>query len=76
MKDYTVGVDNERKKVIEITTRDLYWHFVGQTVERPTSEQKWEEQVGLGYRKDDWEYAYSLPYTLTKILKFFNSNLK
>jgi hypothetical protein len=46
------------KKVVEITTKELYWFFISTFAERPTSETTWENEVGLGYDTDDWSCVY------------------
>ena len=64
--DHTININNVNRKLIEINTKDLYWHFINDIAERPTSETTWEAEVGLNFDKHDWELVYTNPYTLTR----------
>jgi hypothetical protein len=68
-EDHKISLNNVEKKVIEITTKELYWSLISTISQRPTSEKTWEQEVGLGYGDDDWSVVYTTPYRLTKDTK-------
>jgi hypothetical protein len=45
-KDYYVKIKDKRKKVEEISTKELYWHLIEKCAQRPTSETKWQKKKG------------------------------
>ena len=44
----------------------MYWFYVDQKAKRPTSESTWEDEVGLNFSEEDWQFAYMLSYGLTR----------
>jgi hypothetical protein len=70
---YRVIIEDKKKQLIECSTKEVYWHYVSKIAERPTSENTWEEKVGLGFTNEQWDNTYTYPYKLTKntrILEF------
>ena len=68
-EDHKISLDIAEKKVVEISTKELYWSLISTIAERPTSENTWEVEVGLGYDLDKWAWVYNTPYLLTKDTK-------
>jgi hypothetical protein len=66
LERYSVTINETRKKVIEYNTKDLYWHYINVSAKRPTSENTWEEVVGLGFTEEEWTKTYLHAYSLTK----------
>jgi hypothetical protein len=65
-EDYKVTINETRKKIIEFSTKDLYWHNIKKKSERPTSEKTWEDTVGLNFEEEDWAKVYLHAYGLTR----------
>jgi hypothetical protein len=59
-------VKNKLRRLEELQSKELYWLFIGKIHSRPTSEDKWEEKVGLHFDEDKWCILYQNPYKLTK----------
>jgi hypothetical protein len=71
--EYRAIVNGEKKQLVECNTKDIYWHYVNKIAEKPTSEDTWEEKVGLNLTNEEWSNTYTYPYKLTKntrILEF------
>ena len=75
-KDFFVMINNQRKKLEEITTKDLYWHLVQSKCKRPTSENKWQEETGLNFNVKDWEEIYMNIYKVTRDTKLITFKFK
>jgi hypothetical protein len=67
--EHKIAIGQHTKKIEEVKTKELYWAFVVDKAERPTSEKKWEEEVGLGYDEKDWTNVYIGPTELTRDTK-------
>jgi hypothetical protein len=65
-KECKVNIKDCRKKVEETTTRDIYHEILLNKVERPTSENTWQENVGLNFDENAWANIYTRPYSLTR----------
>jgi hypothetical protein len=74
--DYRVILDGKEKKLIEITTKEVYNHLLKKLVKRATSENKWEDEVGLNYDEEQWEHVYTYPYGLTRDVKILSFQYK
>jgi exonuclease III len=71
--DATVLINKTVKKLIELTSIEVYKHLITLKAQRPTSEERWESHVGLGFTEEDWADIYQLPYVIcrdTKVLAF------
>jgi hypothetical protein len=66
LENYSATINDTRKKIIEYNTKDLYWHYINNSAKRPTSENTWEDKVGLGFTEEDWARTYLYAYKLTK----------
>jgi hypothetical protein len=55
--DYNVTIEDVEKTLIEITSKVVYWHLVKQIEQRATSETKWEDESGINFDENDWEYT-------------------
>ena len=64
-KECTVYINKQRKKLEEVSTKDIYLHLIEQIAKRPTSENKWQEKVRLNFDDNMWANVYKLPYMLT-----------
>jgi hypothetical protein len=67
--DHKITAEEGEKKVTELTTKELYWILVKKSTQRPTSENSWESEVGLGFGDDEWSFIYTNPYNLTRDTK-------
>jgi hypothetical protein len=74
--DHRVILNGEDKKLIEISTKDVYNHLIKKIVKRATSENKWEEETGINYDEDQWERVYTLPYGLTRDVRILSFQYK
>jgi hypothetical protein len=74
--DYNVTIQDTEKKLIEITSKQVYWHLVKKIEQRATSEEKWEKETGIKFDNDQWEQAYRFPYELTKNVKIISFHYK
>ena len=74
--DYKIQLNETSKKIIEFSTKDLYWHILSKKAKRPTSEESWETEVGLGFEEKDWEHIYIMPYLLTRNTRLIHFQLK
>jgi hypothetical protein len=61
-----IWVENTSKRLEEIQSKELNQIFIAQITERPTSEAKWEEKVGLQFNEEMWGRIYLNPYRLIK----------
>jgi hypothetical protein len=50
--------------------------MISQIAQRPTSENKWEEHVQLGFMEDNWMSTYTTPYKATSDTKIIAFQLK
>jgi hypothetical protein len=75
-KDYYIQINEKRKKLVEVTTKDAYWHFTEEIAERPTSETKWQEETGLNFDKEDWAAIYTNIYSVTNQAKLISFHYK
>jgi hypothetical protein len=57
-KEHRIQINETSKKIVEINTKDLYWHLIQNKGKRPTSEITWEEKVGLGFDDESWAKTY------------------
>jgi hypothetical protein len=74
--DYRVIVDGENRKLIEISTKEVYSHLMKKKFKRATSENKWEEETGINYDTEQWEHVYLLPYQITRDVKILSFQYK
>jgi hypothetical protein len=74
--DYNVIIQEKEKKLIEITSKEAYWHLLNKIEHRATSEEKWENETCLKFDKDQWEETYMLPYKLTRNVKIISFQYK
>jgi hypothetical protein len=74
--DPITNIGKQKKKLIEINTRELYFSIISQKAQRPTSEQKWEDHVGLGLNEENWAAIYTIPYSVTSDTKLISFQLK
>jgi hypothetical protein len=61
--DYYVMIAGNRKKLEEISTRDIYYNLICECSQRPTSEERWEEETGLNFDNNDWAAIYINVYS-------------
>jgi hypothetical protein len=65
-KECKVNINEFRKNLEEIATRDIYYEILLNKVERPTSENTWQDNVGLNFDENTWANIYTRPYSLTR----------
>ena len=45
--DCNIIINKMTRRINEINTKDIYWHFFTEVTTRPTSENKWTEKTDL-----------------------------
>ena len=61
------------KKLIELTSIEVYRHLITLKAQRSTSKERWESHVGMGFTEEDWAGIYHLSYLIcrdTKVIAF------
>jgi hypothetical protein len=74
--DCKLDILDTTTKIAEVKTNDIYRHLVSQIAQRPSSEAKWQEKVGLNFKECDWEEVYLNAYQLTRESKIQTFNFK
>jgi hypothetical protein len=74
--DYFVMIQDVRKKLKELTTKEVYWHLLNKICKRPTSEVSWEEETGLNFDEKDWESIYMNVLKITRDTKLLSFHFK
>ena len=74
--DGKVMLNDIPKKLIELTSVEIYKHLIKQKARRPTSEETWERHVGLGFTEDDWATIYHIPYSICRDSKMLSFQMK
>jgi len=74
--DCSLIIDNQIKKLCDITTKDLYWHLVSKVCERPTSESKWIEKLSFEITPEMWKLIYTADKNLTNDTQLLNFQYK
>jgi exonuclease III len=71
-----IKINETKRKIEEITTKDLYHELIINKAQRPTSENKWQETVGLNYDDNTWASIYRSPYKITRETKLLAFHYK
>jgi hypothetical protein len=58
--DLVVTMQGKFQTLEETKTKQIYWHFVEMTSQRPTSENKWNEKIDFVIDEDMWNIIYKL----------------
>jgi hypothetical protein len=74
--DYKVTIDGNERKLVEITSKQVYTSLVDKIFKRATSEEKWEEETGINYDAEQWEYVYTFPYEITRDVRILTFQYK
>ena len=74
--DYFVMIEDVRKKLQELTTKEVYWHLLKKICKRPTSENSWEEETGLNFDEKEWESIYTNVLKTTRDTKLISFHFK
>jgi hypothetical protein len=74
--DCKININERKTKLQEVTTKDLYIEISTKKAERPTSEKKWQDTVGLNYDENTWSLIYRNPYRLTREAKLIAFHFK
>jgi hypothetical protein len=75
-KDCTLTIDNMTRKLIELSTKQIYWHLVSTLCHRPTSETKWNEKLNFHIDQDMWNLIYVNSNHLTHDTSIMNMQFK
>jgi hypothetical protein len=75
-RECKIRIGKMSKNIVEVTTRDLYWHLIQKISLRPTSEAKWLERGMLDLSEEDWGNIYTADRKLTRESKIQNFQFK
>jgi hypothetical protein len=74
--DYYVIIDDNRKNLEEISTMDIYCNLLLTCSQRPTREERWEDESGLNFDSNDWAAIYTNIYSFTNDMKLVTFHYK
>jgi hypothetical protein len=74
--DCKVDINEQSRKLIEVTTKDLYNELINRKAMRPTTENTWQEKVGLDFDESTWGLIYRNPYKITREVKIIAFHFK
>jgi hypothetical protein len=74
--DCKVDINEQSRKLIEITTKDVYDELINRKATRPTTENTWQEKVGLNFDDSTWALIYRNPYKITREAKLIAFHFK
>jgi hypothetical protein len=75
-RENKININNSKKSLIEITTKEVYWELLTEVAERPTSENKWTQKTDLALTEPEWKIIYTMAYRVTRDTKLINFNFK
>ena len=69
-------VNKIRKSLLDVHTKDLYWHYIDKISQRPSSEIKWATNSSLNISPEIWKIIYTADKTLTRDSKIQSFQFK
>jgi hypothetical protein len=59
-------INKIKRSIDDVTTKELYSELIKGKALRPTSETKWQSEVGLNFDEDIWAIIYKLSYKVSR----------
>jgi hypothetical protein len=70
--DISIIVNNIKRRITDLKTREIYWLLLEPIMERLTSENKWHEKTNLDLNNEEWATIYTLNNDVTRDTTILN----